>query len=669
MEINKETKIPEIKGGIADSHFHNLNYTQQGTEPRNLIEAMNLQDMRYAVLAPIPTSLLLRCGNCSHDHDHGHHTKSEVKTDTIKKFWSNYNPAEGLPAAAQEHIESIIPNYYISELKVRNAFSATAEEYKKLIKKDGPLYYDTNVDAHTAASYKNLPVEVQDRFDPMITGLALGDMRASEKLIMKLRDNPGVFTGIGEITVFKEWVQHKVQAGLQADMSEQQRALIKLMKTCGTIGMPVILHCDVNDYRPDDKGVNQASEANNKDRPVYLDAILEFLRHQDCQGTTIIWAHACGLGKYSRALPSHLDNIKSLLEDTRLNHVKIDLSWDTVAEQLLFTDQQLKDKAKEPDNEKLSALADLINKHPTRFLFGSDSLSPNSVDIWQKTSTIYSPLFRKLSDKARQNFRIGNYIENIRNARFKVRLWEILCMPYAAIAITRRTDNELPRAAKIAISIAIKEAIKKGKEQINHILSGPEISGSDNSEKDHENFSKLRSTLLQYAKAYSETVKYPADDLEKWATYIFKDKSKTAPWTDNNEFLKLIDEVEKEWGAEGEALEALKAQISQNKETYPERYMNLPSDRNSALIAVDRAIRDAIVHRMMQVELQLQINMKLTPSTEQISDFELKSTDLSRIWVDIAQNGNQYDPQNHAPLAAYMDQVQAEITKASVKAC
>ena len=120
-------------------------------------------------------------------------------------------------------------------------------------------------------------------------------------------------------------------------------------------------------------------------------------------------------------------------------------------------------------------------------------------------------------------------------------------------------------------------------------------------------------------------------------------------------------------GAEGKALEALKAEILQDKEAYPERYKDLSSSQNSALIAVDRAIRDAIVHRMMQVELQLQINMGLTPSTERIPDFELKNNELRSIWMDIAQRGKEYNSQNHSPFAAYLNQVQAEITKASAK--
>jgi len=659
MENKKEVTTPVIKGGIADSHFHNLNYTQQGTEPGNLIEAMNLQDMRYAVLAPIPTSLLLRCGNCSHDHEHKHSAKKEVNTATINEFWSSYNPAEGLPAAAQEHIESIIPNYYISELKVRNAFTTTQEEYARLIKKDGPLYYDTNVDAHTAASYKKLPVDVKDRFDPMITGLALGDMRASEKLIMKLRDNPGVFTGIGEITVFKEWVQHKVGSNLQADMSEQQKALIKLMKTCGTIGMPVILHCDVNDYKPDASGSNQAHDDGDAAKPKYLNSILEFLRNPDCKGTTIIWAHACGLGKYSRALPSHLDNIGALLIDPTLDHVKIDLSWDTVAEQLLYTEDQLKSGAKAPDNVKLSALADLINKHPTRFLFGSDSLSPNSVEIWQKTSTIYSPLFDKLTKEARQNFRIGNYIKNIRNARFKVRLWEILCMPYAAIAITRRTDNELPRAGKIAIALAIKSAIKKGQDNIKNILQSGMVAAAENSDEGLKTYQNILSTFLEIAEQSKSLQQYSADDLEKWATYIFKDKDKTVPWIGNKAFLELVGKVETKWGNEGKALDGLKAEILTDKAQFPKKYENLSLEKNSALIALDHAIRDAIVHRMMQVE------MDLTSPPEAIPDFQLTSKDLRGIWLGTTQQG--YESPTNAAFETYLKQAKTEIAKAGSK--
>ncbi|WP_374519653.1 hypothetical protein [Hydrogenophaga sp.] len=663
---------PRIKGALADSHFHHRNYTQQGTPPLHLISPMNDQNMRYAVLAPIPTSLLLRCGNCSHDHGHGNRQPSEIGTKTIEKFWSSYNPADGLPAAAQEHIESILPNYYISELKVRNAFHASQEEYKALIDKDGPLYYDTEVDSRTASDYNGLATEEdpkgnknKDRFDPMITGLALGDMRASEKLITKLHNNPGVFTGIGEITVFKEWVQHKVGKNLQANMSDQQRALIKLMKTCGSIGMPVILHCDVNDYHPDVNDVNHTSEDDEKTKPRYLDAILEFLKHPDCQNTTIIWAHACGLGKYSRALPSHLSNIEKLLESSDHQHVKVDLSWDTVAEQLLYTDEELKKGDKRNlDTKKLNDLVELISKHPDRFLFGSDSLSPNSTKIWDQTADTYQPLFESLKklpngEAVCEKFRIGNYIDNIRNARLKVRLWEKLCLPYAMAAITRRTDNALPRDVKIAISIAIKQAIKNANGVINGKIT-PLLAAAKN---DNDNFNTIISKLIEVSAGDNAVQQeFSAKDLEQWATYIYPKNDQPAPWTANKKFVEILGKVNKLWGDEGKALDDLRDKVKKDSKEHKSLYATLPKESNVYSIALDYALRDAIIHRMMQVEINLEREMNINPQAKAIDDFPLSAKTLGEIWDQIMdpKRGNP----KHDIYDDYVKQVVAEIEKA-----
>lgn len=312
-----EKKITRRKS-IADVHFHPWNYAQQGTDPLYLLDAMNEMKMRWTVLAPIPTSLLLCCGNCAHDHSgsgHQHKDKvlspnklSEAQQKAIIELWESYNPATGLPAITKKKVDQkLVPNYYISELAVRNAFEVSNEDYEHLIKEDAPLYYDTNVDSHTARAYKDLQDEDKSKFDPMITGLALGDMRASEKLIMKLYDNPGVFTGVGEITVFKEWVQRKVQGEMQANFTSQQCALLKLMKTCGTIGMPVVLHCDVGSMFWEKEG--------STDKPTqdHFENMKAFLSHPDCQKTTIIWAHAGGLGKYARVRPGHLDNLEKIL--------------------------------------------------------------------------------------------------------------------------------------------------------------------------------------------------------------------------------------------------------------------------------------------------------------------------------------------------------------------
>ena len=78
---------------------------------------------------------------------------------------------------------------------------------------DAPLYYYSFTDASIAMAYKSLSKEEQARFDPMITGFNPTDMYAADHIRRVLRTFPGVFTGIGEFSIHKEFVSAKISGG------------------------------------------------------------------------------------------------------------------------------------------------------------------------------------------------------------------------------------------------------------------------------------------------------------------------------------------------------------------------------------------------------------------------------------------------------------------------
>src|SRR6201986_3869843 len=82
---------------------------------------------------------------------------------------------------------------------------------------DAPLYYYSFTDAWIAMAYKSLTKEEQARFDPMITGFNPADMYAADHIRRVLQTFPGVFSGIGEFTIHKEFVSAKV-AGEKASL-------------------------------------------------------------------------------------------------------------------------------------------------------------------------------------------------------------------------------------------------------------------------------------------------------------------------------------------------------------------------------------------------------------------------------------------------------------------
>lgn len=426
---------------ISDSHFHATNYTQQGYTPAQLLTAMDNLKIRYTVLSPIPTNQIACCSK------------------------KTYRPAQGM---ANDQ-----PNYYIADTAIRASRFVREEEYKAIIEKTPALVYHTGVDAYTAASFRDVPEKEKDRFDPMVTGLVLGDDRASEDLLFKLEAFPGVFTGVGEITVHKEWVEKKLQDRVQPNLEDRVQSLKFLFQTCGDIGMPVILHCDV-DLIPHDRQGEQ---------PKHLLNLKALLSDPVCKNTTIVWAHAGGLGKYSRIGDGHLDRLRAMLRDPAFSHVRLDISWDTVAEQLIFSPAEImadESRAMEgatrapmtPDPKRVKDLVDFLEEFSGRILFGSDSLTPNSEAIWGATHKMYEVVFSALKSETRRKVELENYKEVFVSARTKVRQYERFVLPYAVIPLQMRQDNNLPKAFVTRLNAAVAVGVQYGQDCIAYERKG-----------------------------------------------------------------------------------------------------------------------------------------------------------------------------------------------------
>ena len=80
---------------------------------------------------------------------------------------------------------------------------------------DSPLYYYSFTDAAIAMAYLSLSPQERARFDPMITGFNPADMYAADHIRRVLLTFPGVFCGIGEFTIHKEFVSAKIAGGVR----------------------------------------------------------------------------------------------------------------------------------------------------------------------------------------------------------------------------------------------------------------------------------------------------------------------------------------------------------------------------------------------------------------------------------------------------------------------
>ena len=95
-----------------------------------------------------------------------------------------------------------------------------------------------------------------------------------------------------------------------------------------------------------------------------------------------------------------------------MKNVYFDISWDEVAKYVISS----------PDATKITA--ELINRFPDRFLFGTDEVAPRSQDSYLKVFYQYDPLWKLLTPEASEKVRKGNFARLFDGARPRVRAWE-----------------------------------------------------------------------------------------------------------------------------------------------------------------------------------------------------------------------------------------------------
>jgi hypothetical protein len=331
---------------LNDAHFHLTNYVQQGPTAAEFLKLMGNRVGRVALFG-IP----------------------------LQQTWSHENSGD------------FAPTYYLHS--------------------DAPLYYYSFTDAFIAMQYRALAPEQQARFDPMITGFNPADMYAVDHVRRVLETFPGVFSGIGEFTIHKEFVSPKV-AGDVASLTDP--ALDRLLAFAGEVGLVVLIHNDI-----DMPFAKQGAD------PVYLTQMKDLLRRHP--ETSTIWAHT-GLGRVVHPVqaeasaaaaersPGHVRILETILGDPGLAHVNFDISWSEVAKYVVAT------------QAGLEATAALIERHPDRFLFGTDEVAPPDAASYLRVYAQYDPLWKRLSPGASAKLRLGNYERLFDQARRRVRAWE-----------------------------------------------------------------------------------------------------------------------------------------------------------------------------------------------------------------------------------------------------
>jgi predicted TIM-barrel fold metal-dependent hydrolase len=336
-----------------DTHFHLTNYIQEGVDIHDFLRLMG-NDVGRVALFGIP----------------------------LQQTWSYENSGD------------YAPTYYLQT--------------------DAPLYYYSFTDAYIASVYESLGPQEQARFEPMITGFNPADMYAVDHIKRVLRTFPGVFTGIGEFTIHKEFVSSKI-AGDTASLTDP--ALDRILDFCAESGLLVLIHNDI-----DMPFAKQGAE------PMFLSQMKSLLRRHP--NTPIIWAHV-GLGRVVHPVQppasessaerpeGQIEIVREMLEDPTLQHVYFDISWDEVAKYVVATP------------EKIRRAAEALNRYPDRFLFGTDEVAPRDRDQYFKVFRMYEPVWSQLTPEARDKVTKGNFDRLFDAAKKRVRSWEAVNVPAA----------------------------------------------------------------------------------------------------------------------------------------------------------------------------------------------------------------------------------------------
>jgi predicted TIM-barrel fold metal-dependent hydrolase len=318
---------------FSDSHFHLTNYIQEGITAKDLLKLMGSRVER-STLFGIP----------------------------LQQQWSYRVDGDNAP------------KYYLDT--------------------DAPLYYYSFTDAAIAMQYRSLSKAEQARLDPMITGFNPTDMYAADHIRRVLQTFPGVFSGIGEFTIHKEFVSSKI-SGEVASLTDP--ALDRIFDFAAEAGLVTILHSDITKPFPKTYTANYLKEMKDL-----------FRRHPR---TTIIWAHI-GLGRIIQPIEGQVAAIDEILRDPAFSHVCFDISWDEVGKYAVATPASIE------------RVAEVLNHYPNRFLFGTDTVAPRDEKAYFAVYHLWDPVWSRLTPEAREKVTKGNYRRLFDAGRAKVRAWE-----------------------------------------------------------------------------------------------------------------------------------------------------------------------------------------------------------------------------------------------------
>ncbi len=232
---------------------------------------------------------------------------------------------------------------------------------------NGKCYYYSATDYLLAEQYQKLSKAKQQDLAPLICGFNPTDVNSVHE-IETLLDKFDFWRGLGEILCRHDDLTNLT---LGEVARSNHPALFPVYELCASRNLPILIH---------QNSTNEWRIENEKAKYEFLEEFTDVL--DQFPDTTFVWAH-CGISRRT-----HVNHYTGKLDEMIQKYPKLymDISW------VVFDDEIC-------DGDEIKPRwLELFEKHPDRFMLGSDLLG--HYDDLGRTMGRYNLLLKKLSKEA-----------------------------------------------------------------------------------------------------------------------------------------------------------------------------------------------------------------------------------------------------------------------------
>ena len=254
---------------------------------------------------------------------------------------------DGFPALIKAMDEAGVDQSVVFGMPMAKQWDASMPKAPSYyLSNDSRCFYYSATDFILAEELLSQPEEIRKRFYPFCCGINGNDRFSADHIRRLLKLYPGFWCGIGELMS-----RHDDLTALTYGEAPHVNhpAFLEIFDLAAEENLPVLIHHNIT--------------AQNYEDILYLDELKEALAHnRKCR---VIWAHA---GISRRVEIQHLTRILDNMLAKNKN-LWIDLSW--IVYDYYFLDQFPDHYA---DGNTPDDWVKLIEKHPDRFMIGSDKV-------------------------------------------------------------------------------------------------------------------------------------------------------------------------------------------------------------------------------------------------------------------------------------------------------